>query len=173
MRPFGSPKALEARRRRAVALLKLGLSLHEVARQLGCDASSVLRWRDAVRKGGPDALKAKPAPGRPPKLTAAQKRRLVKYLLRGALAYGYATDLWTTQRIADLIAETFGVGYHRDHIGRLMHGVGWTHQKPERRAIERDEEAIQRWKRDAWPRIKKTRGGWVPISSSSTNRDSC
>jgi len=169
MRPFGSPSALEARRRRAVELLAQDLSLHEVARRIGCDPSSVLRWRDAVAEGGTDALKPKEVPGRPAKLTTRQKQRLVRYLAKGPLAHGYRTDLWTTQRIAELIALKFGVRYHRDHVGRLMHDVGWTHQKPERRALERDEEAIERWKRKQWPRVKKTPYGWVPISSLSTN----
>jgi transposase len=144
-------------------LLKENLSLNEVARWVGCNASSVMRWRDALALGGEEALKPKPVPGRPPKLSAKQKDRLVRYLLKGPMAHGYRTDLWTTQRIAELIKAKFGVRYHRDHIGRLMRELGWTHQKPERRAIERDEEAIERWKRRDWPRIKKTLRGWVPI----------
>jgi transposase len=173
MRPKGSPATLEDRRRRAMLLLKENLSLNEVARWVGCNASSVMRWRDALALGGEEALKPKPVPGRPPKLNAKQKDRLVRYLLKGPIAHGYRTDLWTTQRIAELIKAKFGVRYHRDHIGRLMRELGWTHQKPERRAIERDEEAIERWKRRDWPRIKKTLRGWVPISSLSTNRGSC
>lgn len=156
-----------------MALLEEDLSLNEVARRVGCNASSVMRWRDAVAVGGEEALKPKPVPGRPPKLNAKQKDRLVRYLLKGPIAHGYRTDLWTTQRIAELIEAKFGIGYHRDHIGRLMRELGWTHQKPESRAMERDEEAIERWKRREWPRIKKTLRGWVPISSLWTNRGSC
>lgn len=173
MRPHGSPAALEGRRLHAMDLLQQGLSLNEVARRIGCNASSVMRWRDAMARGGTDALKPKEVPGRPAKLTARQKQRLVRYLAQGPLAHGYRTDLWTTQRIADLVASKFSVRYHRDHVGRLMHDLGWTHQKPERRALERDEEAIERWKRTQWPRVKKTPRGWVPISSLSTNPDSC
>jgi transposase len=172
MRPHGSPKSLEERRRRVVAFLKQKLSLHEIARRIGCHASSVLRWRDAVRSGGPEALRAKPAPGRPPRLTAKQKARLVQLLAQGAMAHGYRTELWTTQRIAALIERRLGVRYHRNHVGKLLHRLGWSHQKPERRALERNEAAIAEWKRSVWPRVKKTPHGWGPTSSSSTNRAS-
>ena len=169
MRPKGSADVLEERRRRALALLKRRLSLNEVARQLGCAASSVMRWRNAFDGGGPAALKVRPAPGRPPKLTARQQQRLVSVLLKGAMAHGYRTELWTTARIAEVIARTFQVPYHRDHVGRLMHKLGWSHQKPEARALQRDEQRIAHWKRRVWPRVKKTPRGWAPTSSSSTS----
>jgi transposase len=92
--------------------------------------------------------------------------------MRGAIAHGYPTELWTCTRIADLIRVEFGVDYHRDHIGRLLHDLGWSYQKPERRALERDEAAIERWKHKDWPRVKKTLRGWVPTSFSSTSPDS-
>jgi transposase len=147
MRPKGSAAVLEARRRRALGWLQQGWSLHEVARRLACAPSSVLRWRETWRRGGARALRVRASPGRPPKLTPRQRERLVRLLLRGAMAYGYETELWTTARIAAVIAKTFGVTYHRDHVGRLLHQLGWSHQKPERRAVERDEGAIARWKR--------------------------
>lgn len=172
MRPRGSPKLLEARRRRVVAFLKQKLSLHEIARRIGCHASSVLRWRNALQSGGQDALKAKPAAGRPPRLTTRQKARLVCLLAQGALAHGYRTELWTTQRIAELIERRLGVSYHRNHVGKLLHQLGWSHQKPDRRALERDETAIAEWKGSVWPQVKKTPQGWRPISSSSTTRAS-
>ncbi len=168
----GSGDLLEDRRRRALALLDTGLSLNEVGRRIHCAASSVLRWVRARRRGGPTALQVRFSPGRPPKLGKTQRRRLVKLLLRGPLAYGYRTNLWTTQRIADLVQREFAVQYHRAHIGRLMHSLHWTHQKPERRAVERDDEAIRRWKQQEWPRVKKTPRGWVPTSSSPMNRAS-
>ena len=169
MRPHGSPQTLESRRRKVVTFLKQSLSLHEIARRIGCHASSVLRWRDALRSGGPDGLKAKPASGRPHRLSGKQKTRLVRLLARGAMSYGYRTELWTTQRIADLIEKELGVHYHRNHVGKLLHQLGWSHQKPERRAVERDEVAIEEWKRTMWPRVKKTPRGWRPMSSLSTN----
>jgi transposase len=98
---------------------------------------------------------------------------LVRLLLKGPLAQGYTTNVWTTARIAELIRGEFGVSYHRDHVGRLMHDLDWSHQKPERRAVERDDEAIEGWKREEWPRIKKKLRGWVPTSCLPTNPDSC
>jgi transposase len=173
VRPSGSPVQLEARRLVAVPLLRQGRSLTSIAAMLGCHPSSVMRWRDALDEFGAGALKAKPIPGRPPKLKRRQLDRLVRVLLKGAMARGYRTELWTTQRIADVIEEEFGVRYHRDHVGRLMHRLDWSPQKPDRRALERNEENIERWKREEWPRIKKGRKSWAPTSSSSTNRGSC
>jgi transposase len=173
MRLKGSAEVLEDRRRRALKLLKGGRSLNAVARGLGCAASSVMRWRNAFRRGGPEGLKVRTAPGRPPKLTPGQQRRLLRVLLKGAMANGYRTELWTTARIAEVIERAFGVQYHRDHVGRLLHQLEWSHQKPETRALQRDEERIAQWKRRQWPRVKKTLRGWAPTSSSSTNRASC
>ena len=125
MRPQGSPEELERRRRRGIELLKAGASVTEVARRLGCSHSSVILWREVVRRRGLKALTAKPAPGRPPKLTAAQQRQLPRLLLRGATAWDFDTDLWTTGRIATVIRRTFGVRLHRAHVGRLLTTLGW------------------------------------------------
>lgn len=172
MRPKGRAAVLEARRRRALKLLKAEVSLHDVARRLGCASSSVMRWRDAVERNGEAGFAVRKASGRPPKLTAADERRLIAVLLKGPLAAGYRTDLWTTTRIAEVIAHRFSVSYHPDHVGRLLHRLGCTVQKPERRALQRDEAAIAAWKQRDWPRLKKTPRGWAPISSSSTSRAS-
>jgi putative transposase len=173
MRLKGSAEVLEDRRRRAIELLrKRKLSLNEVARRLGCAASSVMRWQHAWRKQGQAGLTVKFSPGRPRKLSERNRQRLLTLLLQGAAAHGYRTELWTTARIAEVIRKEFAITYHRDHVGRLMHGLGWSHQKPERRARERDEQAIARWTRTQWPRVKKTPHGWVPPSFSSTNRAS-
>jgi transposase len=146
---------LETRRRRAVALLDKGHRVTEVARIIGCAHSSVVRWRDAVAEDGPAGLAPRPVPGCPAKLTARQRERIPKLLLRGALAWGFRTDLWTTPRIAAVIQRTFGVRYHPTHVGRLLAALDWSCQKPERRALERNEPAIAQWKRVIWPRIKK------------------
>jgi transposase len=155
MRPHGSPADLEARRRRAVALLDKGLGVREVARQIGCSPMSVSRWRAEVRARGPDALRPKPARGRPPRVTARQRAKLLTLLLKGATAHGFSTDLWTLPRVAEVIARTFGVRYHSAHVWKILRGEGWSCQKPERRARERDEAAIQRWRTERWPHIKK------------------
>jgi len=173
MRPVGTPEELERRRHRAVGLVHDGFSLNETARRIGCNASSVMRWRDAFRRDGRKGLKPKPTPGRPPRLTDQQKARLLRYLLEGSMSHGYRTDLWTTLRIAELIARKFAVHYHRDHVGRLLHSLNWSCQKPDRRALQRDEAAIEQWKCRDWPRLKKTPRGWGPISPSSTNPASC
>src|SRR3990172_3179085 len=96
--------------------------------------------------------------GRPPKLDARRRARLERVLLRGAEAAGFSTPLWTCPRVADLVRREFGVRYHVDHIGRVLRTLGWSPQKPERRARERDEAAIQRWVKVDWPRIKKKPG---------------
>lgn len=145
MRPHGSSEQLEDRRKRAIGLLKQGYQPVEVARRLGVDRRSVRRWKAAYRREGVEGLRARPGPGRPPRLDRRAKARLEKALLKGAKAAGYATDLWTCPRVAELIACRFGVRYHVDHIGRLLHSLGWSPQKPTRRAIERDEAGIQRW----------------------------
>jgi transposase len=170
MRPRGSAELLEDRRRRALALLDEGLSLNEVGRRIGCSPSSVMRWRNARRRGGQRALRVRFSPGRPRKLTSAQRRALVRVLLKGAMAYGYSTQLWTTARVAEVIRKEFRVRYHADHVGRMLHGLGWSHQKPKKRALERNERQIRKFLREDWPRVKKTPLGWVPISFSPMNR---
>ena len=155
MRPFGSPADLEARRRRAVALLATGLGVRDVARQIDCSPASVSRWQAEVRRRGPEGLRAKPAPGRPRRLTARQRARVLKLLLQGATAHGFSTDLWTLPRVAAVIARTYGVQYHPAHVWKILRGEGWSCQKPEPRAKERDEVAIQRWRTATWPHIKK------------------
>jgi transposase len=155
MRPEGSPEELERRRLRALALLEEGLQPVVVAQRLGVDRRSVRRWKAAARRGGAQALTARPAPGRPPKLQSRQHPRLEKLLLGGAQAAGFANDLWTCPRIARLIEQEFGVQYHVDHVGRLLRGLGWTPQRPARRARERDDAQIQHWIKVDWPRIKK------------------
>src|SRR5437763_13555114 len=168
-RPKGSADLLEDRRRRALALLRAGYSLHETGRRIGCNPSSVRRWRDAWRRGGAKALRVRFSPCRPWKLNAAQRKRLVRLLLRGPLAQGYRTNLWTTVRIAEVVQRKFGIRYHSAHVGRLMHSLKWTPQKPERRALEREGGKIKRWKQRNWPRVKKTLRGWVPTTYLPTN----
>ena len=172
MRPPGSPQELERRRVRALALLKEGLLPVEVARRVGVDRRSVRRWKRAAYRRGAAGVRAKPAPGRPPKLGAEHKHRLEALLLEGAQAAGFHTDLWTCPRVAELIERRFDVRYHVDHIGRLLHELDWSAQKPTRRALERDEKAIRRWVHERWPRVKKTLRAGARRSSSSTKRGS-
>ncbi len=156
MRPSGTPQELEQRRLRALRLLGEGLSPVEVARQIGVDRRSVRRWKAAVRTGGRRALAAKPAAGRPRRLVARDLTRLRRMLLKGAQSAGLATDLWTCPRVGWLIQREFGVRYHPAHVSRVLHGLGFSPQKPTRRAVERDEQRIRAWIEQDWPRAKKT-----------------
>ena len=169
MRLRGSAELLEDRRRRALKLLDEGLSLNEVGRRIGCAPSSVMHWRDMRHRGGAKGLRVRSSPGRPHKLSAKMSRVLLKLLLEGAMAIGYPTQLWTTARIGEVIRKKFRVRYHRAHVGRLMHRLGWSHQKPQKRALERKEAEIRRFVREDWPRVKKTPLGWAPTSSLPTN----
>jgi transposase len=157
MRPVGSARQLERRRQRAIALLQDGRPPVEVARLVGVDRRSVRRWNAAHRQQGVAGVAARPVPGRPSKLTARHRARLEALLLRGAEASGFTSDLWTCPRVAQVIRQRFGIRYHVDHIGRLLRALGWTPQRPTRRAWERDEQGIQRWIKQEWPRIKKKR----------------
>jgi transposase len=172
-RPTGSAELIEARRRQALRLLDEGYSLAEVGRMTGSAASSVMRWRDARARGGSQALKVRPTPGRPPALSNAQRQRIIKRLMKGAMANGFTTELWTTSRVAAVIHQRCKVQYHRSHVARLLHDFGFSCQKPERRALERDEARIEEWKRKDWSRVKKTPRGWVRTSSLPTNPASC
>jgi len=158
MRPKGNAAALEARRCAAMAMVKQGWKPAVVARTLRVSPASVSRWRQALRRGGTKALSAKPVPGRPPKLDAAQRRRIARLLLKGPLRHGYETQLWTLDRVSEVIARHLGVSYHPGHVWRILLSLGWSCQKPESRARERDEEAIARWRQVDWPRIKKSHG---------------
>ncbi len=157
MRPPGTPVQLEKRRRHAVQLLESGKSQAAVARQVGASLSSVARWWDVYQRDGPAGLQSQPIRGRPPRLSDGQKRKLIALLVKGPLRAGYRTDLWTLGRVAELISEHFAVRYHPSHVWKILNALGWSCQKPERRAVERDEPAIAQWKQDAWPRIKKRR----------------
>ena len=172
MRPAGSPEELQRRRRRAIALLREGVAPVDVASRVGVDRRSVRRWNAAFRRHGAAGIAPRPTPGRPCALTETHKRRLERLLLKGAQGCGFATDLWTCVRVAELIRSRFGVQYHVDHIGRLLHALGWSPQKPTRLALERDEAAIARWIKEDWPRVKKTPPAATRRSSSSTKRAS-
>jgi transposase len=157
MRPKGNSAKLEQRRRHAIAMLKQGMKPALVAKALRTSLVSVGRWRKACRIGGVSALAAKPASGRPLKLSLAKRRRLADLLLKGPIHHGFATELWTLARVAEVIERHFGVSYHPSQVWRILLALGWSCQKPESRARERDEEAIARWRRVDWPRIKKSR----------------
>jgi transposase len=151
-RPFGTASELERRRRQAVQAVHNGEPPTTVARVFGVARSTVFRWLKADRAAA--GLAAKPHPGPACRLSADQHRQLAALLLQGAKAHGWSTDLWTTARVAVLIERHFGTRYHHDHVGRLLHGrLNWTPQKPQRRARERDEAAIEHWRQGRFPAI--------------------
>lgn len=158
MRPPGSPDRLERRRRKAIALLREGKTHREVARAVKASLSSVVRWQQAYRRGKDRALRPRPTPGRPPRLSPVRQEELRRVLAQGAQAAGYTTELWTLKRIAKLIRRRYRVRYSLVGVWRLLRrGLRWSPQKPERRARQRDEAAIEQWKRVTWPHIKKRR----------------
>lgn len=155
MRPLGSPDVLEARRRIAARLLAEGSSLTEVAAAVGASVSSVMRWRDLLEETGQSALAPKPHSGPKPRLTSDQRDELLAALARGGLAWGFPTAEWNCPRVKMLIQRLFDVDYHADYVGTLLHGWRWSVHKTEVRARERNEVAIEKWRRDEWPRLKK------------------
>ncbi len=136
------------------------LSQHAIALELGVSDAAISKWHAAWQGGGLAALAPHRATGRPPKLTLAQQKKLVRLLQRGALVAGFPTERWTQARVRALILRQFGIAYHSAFVGRLLHRLGWTVQLPESRARERDEAAIRAWLRQDWPRIKKSAAAW-------------
>jgi len=141
---------------RAMALLDQGWSQAEVAESLGVTPGAVSQWKTAYHRDGPEALKAKQHPGPASKLTPKQREQLGRLLLKGARAFGYRTELWTLTRVAEVIRKKFGVQYDPSGVWHVLRNMGWSCQKPERRARERNEEAIVQWRTKDWPRIKKS-----------------
>jgi transposase len=144
---------LEWRRFRALQLRREGWSRQDIAEALGVAPASVSRWLARARNSGAEALRARPRPGRHPKLSSAQKRLIPEILWHGTEAYGFRGEVWTCARVARVIEEEFGVHYHKDHVSRLLRELQWTPQVPIRRAIQRDEGAIRRWRGTAWPEL--------------------
>lgn len=152
MRPRGCPEDLERRRTRAVQLVKEGESPTVVARVLGVTPASVHRWRRMARHRG--GLRAKPVPGRPRRLSDPQVRHLRDLLRQGAVAHGWSNSLWTATRVAVLIERHFGVRYHPEHVRKLLkQRLHWTSQKPQKHARERNDEEVERWIVEEWPRV--------------------
>lgn len=148
---------LERRRLKAARLFDKGMSAPEVARRLGVVRQVSYRWLAAWQNGGTTALASKGSAGRKAKMTPDQTDQVIAALLKGPAVQGYKTQLWTLPRVAALIEELTGVRYHPGHVWRLLGSMGFSCQRPERRAIERDKKAIRRWKRVQWPEIKKKR----------------
>jgi transposase len=158
---------MEQRRLEGARLLKRKVSQSEVARQVGVSRQAVALWARqlAAVNGAVGKLKARPL-GRPKRLDAHQCERLKKMLLKGALAAGFATELWTVKRVRALVAREFGVRYSNTGGWELLRRLGFSPQRPEKRALQRDEQAIAQWKRKTWPALKKRPAARVEPSSS-------
>jgi transposase len=171
--PAQQRAAREARRLQAAELFAQGRTQAEVARTLGVSRQSAHLWHARFRQGGVEALRSRGPTGPDPKLSAAQLATVEQALLAGAMANGFDTDLWTLERVAVVITQLTGIRYHPGHVWVILRRrLGWTLQRPQRRASERDEQAIQRWVAQEWPRIKRGPPRNRPGLSSSTNRPS-
>ena len=144
------------RRVRAGRLLLAGKSPPEVARLVGAPRQTVYRWQEVLKVGGIDALREMSPGGRPAQVGAAELSRVYVALLEGASRPGCATPLWTLKRVRLWIEREFGVRYSEVHVWRLLGQLGLSNQKPDRRALERDEAAIEHWRKHTWPALKKT-----------------
>ncbi len=164
-------EALEKRRFTAIRLLQEGLNQTEVADLLAVSRSTVVRWASSYRRKGKDALRKADRAGRLPLLSAADRERLEKLLVRGPEALGYETPRWTCPWVAHLIEQEFGIRYHEGHVWKILVRLNWSPQRPTGRARERNEEQVRTWKKKTWPAIKKQPAGRGARSSSSTKAD--
>ena len=145
----------EARRLQAWHLKQQGWPQHQIAAALGVSAGAVSQWMTRARQAGPEALRHRPSPGAPRRMSTEQLARLPDLLRRGAEAYGFRGQVWTRGRVAAVLQLAFGVSSHPVHVGRLLKAIRWSPQKPVRRARQRDEAAIAQWRDDTWPAINK------------------
>src|SRR5487761_1377054 len=162
---------LERRRMRAASLLAKGLSQSEVARRVGAHRQSVSKWAAELHANGRAGLKKAGRAGRKPRVNLEQIKQIERGLKRGPQALGYDTSLWTANRVVHLIEQGCGVSYHPGHVWKILRRLGWSCQRPAGRALERDEKAIQRWKKERWPELKKRPKIKAARSFSSTRAD--
>ncbi|MGB8646272.1 MAG: winged helix-turn-helix domain-containing protein [Anaerolineae bacterium] len=153
MRPFGTTQQLARRRQRARRLLRQRKNPQQVARKVGATERSVRRWQQQAHTAKPKSAQRRP--GRPARLSEEQVEHLKETLHKGALAQGYVEDYWTLARIAQLIRKLFAVPYKPSAVWRLLQRMGWSSQKPQRRSFGGDKEAVVRWRRATWYRVKK------------------
>lgn len=145
------------RRAEGARLLEEGkMRQAEIAHHLGVTEAAVSKWKKQLEAHGPQVLQSRKASGRPPRLSQQQKQLLVEKLEAGVRTAGFPTEQWTQARVLQVIEQEFGVHYHPNYISRLLHELGWSVQKPETRALERDEALIRAWLSQDWSRIKKS-----------------
>jgi transposase len=155
MRPQGSARELEQRRLIAGRMFQDGKSTTEIARLLGVTKPAVSNWRKLWKARGAAGLAAKPAGHRRCLLSPAQKQQLAGLIDQGPAAHGLPKPFWTLPLVGQLVRERFDVTYGPTQLWRLMHELGFSCQRPKRVARQRDETAIDAWRRRTWPRLKK------------------
>lgn len=160
-KPKERARLLEARRLKAAAYFKEGKPQIWVARHFNVSRPTAHEWYWKWDKQGIQGLKTAKPPGASPKLNRSQLAKVEKILVKGPLLSGYSTPLWTLPRIAKIIKKQTRVSYHPGHVSKLLHALGWSAQKPVRRARERDEKAIADWKKNIWPAIQKKGLVWA------------
>ena len=153
---MGTRLQLEKRRQKAIEMLQAGRKYKEIAKELNCSISSLVRWKQAFKEKGVEGLKSKANFGRKSQLTEKQKIELFNDLLKGACKFGYSSEIWTLRRISKHIEKKYGISYSSFvSIWNILNKANWSCQKPEKRAIQRDEKTIKKWKQEIWPKIKK------------------
>jgi|SRR5271166_2066541 len=165
MRSQGSAEELEARRRLAVQRVAEGWKQKDVAAFLGVTERAVNGWVAAHRRAGDDGLNRKPHAGAKPKLLKKQEASVLSWLAKSPLAFGYKTDLWTTKRLAEVIEKRFGIRFNSNYLAEWLTKRGYAPQKPETRAVERNNTPIGQWVAEEWPRIKKRQATKMLTSS--------
>ena len=147
----------EGRRLRAFELKERGWKQTQIADALGVTEGAVSQWMKHAEEEEVEGLKYTLPPGAPPCLSEEERAKLPELLAQGAPAHGFRGEVWTCERVAEVIRKEFGVSYHPAHVSRLLKALGQSLQKPQRRANQRDEEAIEHWKEERWPSLKKRR----------------
>jgi transposase len=136
-------------------MLLAGKSCTEAARAVGVARQTVHTWKRLLDEGGIDALRAVPEPGRPAQLDAAQLASVRAAIMQSPTEHGFATELWTLKRVGALIERMHGVRFGQTQVWRILGSLGFSPQKPQKRAIERNEDVVRQWKRRTWPALKK------------------
>ena len=147
----------EGRRLRAWELHQQGWTQQQIADALGVRQGSVSKWLSRAQSQGLAALRRKKAAGPVARLSADQRAQLPALLERGAQAFGFRGAVWTRARVAALIKRIFGVTYHPAHVSRILKAIRFSRQQPIRRARQRNEKAIQSWRDQRAPALKKKR----------------